>query len=244
MWTIRPLSVGELEVDQSNLTPFEGAGTPVRVVCYIWVVSNGDEVIVVDAGPPDPATVLERKGRVLYRTASQEPRATLEAAGVDLERVREVVISHLHWDHAANLGLFPNARLLVQRKELQYAIAPWPLHAAPYECLDGRLQPLWLKGLPRMVALDGPYEPREGLSIHPLPGHTPGSQGLRVATSRGAYMIASDAIPSFVNWERRMPSKTYTDLTSYYQTFAKLERLADVVLPGHDPRVQERVCYP
>jgi glyoxylase-like metal-dependent hydrolase (beta-lactamase superfamily II) len=245
MWTVNPIRLGELEVDQSNLTALRGAGAKVWIPCTAWVVSNGNgDNIVVDVGPPDPAVVLQRKGRFLRRDAGEDPAEAFRAVGLEPEAVRDVVITHLHWDHVGNLGLFPNARLLVQRAELSYAIAPFPLHVPAYEVLDGCLIPLWVEHLPRVVVLDGEVRIREGVSLHPLPGHTPGFQAVRVATEGGAYLIASDAIPTFENWDLRIPSATYVDLAAYEASFAAVERLADHVLPGHDQRVFEHRQYP
>lgn len=244
-WRIRPISFGELEVDQGALTAFHDVGHLVRIPCLAWLVSNetGD-VVVVDAGPPEPDVVYKRKGRVLYREAKHDPGRALRAAGVDPTQVRSLVITHLHWDHIGNLGLFPNARFFVQRAELRYAVAPLPLHAAAYESLDGRNVPLWVEHLPRMAVLDGEHTLLPGISLHPLPGHTPGLQGVRVVTSEGAYVIASDAIPTYANWELGIPSATYTDLASYEESFATLRRIADHVLPSHDMRVLETGEYP
>ena len=55
---------------------------------------------------------------------AQEPANALRDAGVDPRDVEFVVLTHLHWDHAGNCDLFPDARVLVQRDELRYAIAP------------------------------------------------------------------------------------------------------------------------
>jgi hypothetical protein len=65
-----------------------------------------------------------------------------------------------------------------------------------------------------------------------------------VETERGPHMIASDAVPTFENWDLRIPSATYTDLHAYEESFRTIERLADVVLPSHDSRVFDHESYP
>ena len=39
----------------------------------------------------------------------------------DPASIRDVVITHLHYDHAGNLNLFPNARFHLQDREMQFA---------------------------------------------------------------------------------------------------------------------------
>lgn len=41
--------------------------------------------------------------------------------GVAPENIKTVIMTHLHWDHAGNNGLFQNARFYVQQRELDYA---------------------------------------------------------------------------------------------------------------------------
>ena len=62
---------------------------------------------------------------------------------------------HLHWDHSYNLEHFPNARILVQRKELHYAVAPQKHERRPYSMLPGTQGPHWWSGLLQMEAVDG-----------------------------------------------------------------------------------------
>jgi glyoxylase-like metal-dependent hydrolase (beta-lactamase superfamily II) len=67
-----------------------------RVASTVTLIRDGDAVIVVDPG------------MVADRSAILDP---LRAAGVDPERVTDVVISHHHPDHTVNIALFANARV-------------------------------------------------------------------------------------------------------------------------------------
>src|SRR6201996_4030131 len=72
----------------------------------VALVRSGDELIVFDTGPYAYRPILQ--GR-------------LRRAGVDPAAVTKVVLSHLHWDHAANADLFANAEILVHQRELDAA---------------------------------------------------------------------------------------------------------------------------
>src|SRR5262249_42586222 len=61
--------------------------------------------------------------------------------------------------------------------------------------------PRWMPVFDRMQVVDGDVELLPGLDLVCLPGHTPGMQGVSVATAGGAYLIAGDAVPLYENWE-------------------------------------------
>jgi hypothetical protein len=70
-----------------------------------------------------------------------------------------------------------------------------------------------------------------------------------VNTAAGRCLIASDALGLFQNWDgtghyKHIPSGIHYDLVEYYQTFEKMERICDYILPGHDPLVFEHRIYP
>ncbi len=70
--------------------------------------------------------VVTNQGRkILFDTAGYNERATLVAAltqrQIALDSIHTVVLSHLHFDHAANWDLFPGAEIVVHEKEMEYA---------------------------------------------------------------------------------------------------------------------------
>ena len=78
---------------------------------------------------PDPGAAFVREyfGYEFERQESEEPLLQLNGAGVDPADIRDVIFTHLHWDHCSNVNLFPNARFTVQDEELRYAVSPIPL---------------------------------------------------------------------------------------------------------------------
>ena len=167
----------------------------------MFVIIGGDHPIMVDTGTPDAGFVREHfRYSTFERGDDEEPRKVLNGAGIDPADVRQVVFTHLHWDHCSNLELFPNARFTVQDRELRYAVKPIPLHNRAYQHLPGT-QPPWLPVLRRVSPVIGTVEIAPGISTVPLPGHTPGSQGVLVETDKGRYLIAGDCLDSYDNWD-------------------------------------------
>ena len=147
----------------------------------MFVITGGDRPIMVDTGTPDAAFVREYFGYTFERPESEEPLRQLNAAGIDPADVRNVVFTHLHWDHCSNVDLFPNARFTVQDEELKYAVSPIPLHRRAYQHLPGTAPP-WLPVLDRLNVISGTVEIVPGVSTvpersevsptHPQPGVT------------------------------------------------------------------------
>jgi len=137
---------------------------------------------------------------------------------------------------------------LVQAEELRYAISPLPCHALYYESQLIRTSPSWLKVLDRIELVEGEMEIERGISLVPLPGHTPGFQGVLVELKSGRCLIAGDNCPLFENWHgneqpTHMPPGIHVDQRDCYDSYRKMESIADMVLPGHAPKVLEKeVC--
>lgn len=232
-FSIEPLDVGTLTVRKSSLTHLRGFDQQVPAPIVMWVIRREDDIVVVDTGAHDSAFSAGMSYR--SQTPAQRPGAALSAAGIDPERVRTVVVSHLHYDHAGNCAMFPNADLVVQRREFEYAHAPLPPHRRVYT------SPALELAKDRWSIVDGDVELRAGLRLMLTPGHTPGLQTVVVDTANGPCALASDTVPMFENWAgdattgERIPTSSFVDLHAYYATLTRLEGTGARVLPSHDP---------
>lgn len=158
-----------------------------------------------------------------------------------IEKIDTIILTHLHWDHAYGVFEVPNAQIIVQKKELLYAIDPFPCDRVIYE-LNLKFQiPYFLKFFNRIMMIDGDYQILEGLSVIQLPGHSPGSQGVIVETAVGKIVIAGDLINLFQNWEENLPCGIITSKKDWYNSLNKLKKINAVVLPSHDYAVFEYV---
>ncbi len=173
-WRILALDTGTSELEQSMLTYTVGFGQTVRIPRVMWVI-QGPTTVVVDTSVPMHGRSNEFIGEDFSRSAAQEPANALRDAGVDPKDVELVVLTHLHWDHAGNCDLFPDARVLVQQQELRYAVAPGRFFRKSFLApMSGWPAPPYL--LPNLETVDGEVELAPGLRLVRAPGHTPGSQ--------------------------------------------------------------------
>jgi hypothetical protein len=124
------------------------------------------------------------------------------ASALDAWRIAPAAIDYVTFDHlhvqdlrgllAPGIGgraFLPNARLLVQRAELDTLARLHPLQAEWYipECLAG-------VPADRIIALDGDYTIGSGFAIVRTPGHTAGNHTLVMVTERGAWTVSENGI--------------------------------------------------
>jgi glyoxylase-like metal-dependent hydrolase (beta-lactamase superfamily II) len=208
---------------------------------FLWVARSRSHTIVVDTGfGPNEAA---RRGRTLLRVPSE----ALRALGLAADTVSDVVITHMHYDHAGRLGDFPVARFHLQEAEMAYV-------TGPCMCFEELRHPFSAAHVCEMVQnvysgrvlfCDGDGEIAPNLSVHRIGGHTAGLQCVRVLTRRGWVVLASDAAHFYENVEKRRMFPIVLDAKDMLKGFERLEALADSpdhVVPGHDPLV--RVRYP
>jgi glyoxylase-like metal-dependent hydrolase (beta-lactamase superfamily II) len=200
-----------------------------------WVIRGGGRCIVVDTAFTVAAAL--NRGRKMHRPVESH----LRDLGIDPGQVTDLVMTHLHWDHAGNIGLFPHARIHLQAAELAFCTGKAMLHAGiskiySAEDVQSVMLPLF-QG--RVNLIDGDAELFPGICAVRVGGHTPGSMVLVVSTARGNLVLASDAAHFWANVQRRAPFPILDSFTEALSAFDRIHALADNdlsrILPGHDP---------
>jgi glyoxylase-like metal-dependent hydrolase (beta-lactamase superfamily II) len=213
---------------------------PMPLDYYIWVIRGPGRVVVVDTGFGEVAA--KERGRTLRH----DPVALLDRIGVDAVTVSDVILTHLHYDHAGSLDAFPVATFHLQDEEMRYATGRPMCHAclrAPFNVRDV-LEAVGLVHSGRVRFHDGSATLFPGISVHRVGGHTGGLQVVRVATGRGPLVLASDAFHFSENRRRRAPFPLVYHVGEMLEGYRICEELADgredLLIPGHDPDVRER----
>jgi glyoxylase-like metal-dependent hydrolase (beta-lactamase superfamily II) len=208
---------------------------------FVWVIRNAARTILVDTGFDQ--TEAAARGRSVLRTPSE----ALGLLGIAADTVHQVVITHLHYDHAGTLGAFPAANFHLQAAEMAYATGPCMCHphlrtpfTANHVC--DMVQRVYSG---RVIFHDGEAEIAPGITVHKIGGHSRGLQSVRVMTASGPVVLASDASHYYENFETGKPFPIVVDMEDVLAGYATLKRLAGTarrVVPGHDPLVLQR--YP
>ncbi|MCI2422335.1 MBL fold metallo-hydrolase [Saccharopolyspora sp. K220] len=181
-------------------------------------------------------TILVDTGGYGYRTPML---AALREYGVEPTDVTTVILTHCHWDHACNFPLFPNARVIVPRPELEWAavqpVGTWELPEFHVEKLVTA---------ENVVRIEDGAEPLRDVRAIATPGHTPGHFAYRIAGSEGPLLFSGDAVKN----EAELLSGD-ADMTLYAEasrrSIAKIREmlLADpsmVLVCGHDRMISLR----
>ncbi len=203
---------------------------------FIWAIRGAGRTIVVDTGfAPDVAAA---RGRVLLRS----PAEALAAVGIDAATVTDVIITHLHYDHAGCLESFPAATFHLQDAEMSFATGRCMCHQvlrAPME-LEDVLDAVRHVYAGRVRFHDGTVTLAPGISLHLVGGHSGGLQIVRVRTRRGWVVLASDAAHYWANLRTRNPFPLVVDVFRMAEGWRICEELSDGpdhIIPGHDPLV-------
>jgi glyoxylase-like metal-dependent hydrolase (beta-lactamase superfamily II) len=223
--------------------PHDAHDGPMPLDYFVWLLRSGGREVVVDLG--FSAAMAAKRGRDHLRC----PTAGLRLMNCDPLSVKDVVITHLHYDHVGNFELFPAATFHLQDREMNYATGRHmgqPVFGGAYEVEDvvGMVRRVYAG---RVRFHDGDADLAPGVSLHLIGGHTMGLQVVRVATRRGWVVLASDASHFYANMEETRPFPIVYSVADMVEGYDRLRSLADSaghIIPGHDPLVLERYPAP
>ncbi len=223
------------EVDEHNRIPLQ-------TNCLL--LERDGRRVLVETGFGDR---WSEKDRAIFRLESRCVLDALAEVDVEPESIDLVVVSHLHFDHAAGLTRFtdrsdtesplvpsfPNAEIVVQQREWEDALANRSTMTRTY--LRSHLEPV--QDLVHRV--DGEVEVAPGITVFPVPGHTWGQQGVRFVDEEGVVCFPGDVMPTAnhagLAWSMAYDMEPYTNMRT---KGALLERASDEgwrVVIDHEP---------
>jgi glyoxylase-like metal-dependent hydrolase (beta-lactamase superfamily II) len=208
---------------------------------YVWAIVGANGTFLVDTGFDE---VMSRKRQ---RQITRPIAEGLGAIGIQPDAVKNIIVSHLHYDHTGNYDLFPNAHYHLQDCEMAYATGRCMCHAElkkPFEADDvtAMVRKVFAG---RVTFHEGEGEVAPGLTVHHIGGHSRGLQCVRVNTRRGPVVVASDTTHLYAHFEQGRVFPIVYNVGEVLEGYARLKRLAGAperVVPGHDPLVLKR--YP
>jgi glyoxylase-like metal-dependent hydrolase (beta-lactamase superfamily II) len=230
-------------LSSANFIGGDSHETPMPLDYFVWAVVGPSRTFVVDTG--FDAASGARRGRHQTRSVADG----LAAIDVDPATVDDVIVTHMHYDHAGNRDLFPKARYHLQDREMSYCTGRCMCHPAlshPFDVED--VESMVRRVFDGRVEFhDGDAAITSGLSVHLVGGHTNGLQAVRVRTEQGWLVLASDASHLYANMEQRRPFPVVYNVGDMLEGYSRLYSLADdpqLVIPGHDPEVLDRFRAP
>ncbi len=170
--------------------------------------------------------------------------AELAEAGVTRESVTDVILTHLHFDHAGGavreadgdlVPTFPGARYWVQQRHWEWASHPSERDQASFRGDDFAV----LKQGDRLQLVDGAKEIMPGVRVTPISGHTPGQQMVEFATGAGTLVYCGDLIPYLshlhIPWIMGFDLNPLLTVTEKKQFLTRAVEDGYVLVFEHDP---------
>jgi glyoxylase-like metal-dependent hydrolase (beta-lactamase superfamily II) len=208
----------------------------------VWLLKGNDgRVVLVDSGFVRDNLVAQWKVRDFVR-----PSDAVARLGIKPEEVTDIVLTHMHWDHAGGTTLFPKARVWIQKAEYAYytgdawqsrnthgGIEPEDVLAVVRLNVEGRLG---------LIDGDG-QQPLPGIACYTGGRHTYASQYLVVNSKSGRTVVASDNVYLYENLDKHAAVAGALDVASNLAAQDRMRTQASdvrLIVPGHDPAVFTR----
>jgi glyoxylase-like metal-dependent hydrolase (beta-lactamase superfamily II) len=216
------------------------------IAMVVWLVRGNGRTILIDSG--FYREQFFRQWRI--RDDFRKPSEAVAAAGVKPEEITDVIVTHMHWDHADGADLFPNARIWIQRDEYTYYTG----EAWHGKRTHGGIDPddvvsyvkMNMAGRLSFVEGDG-QEVIPGITCYTGGKHTYASQFAAVNTAKGMVVLASDNVYLYENLEKHVPIAATLDADSNLKAQDRMRHIAaseNLIVPGHDPAIFERFRGP
>lgn len=249
---IHALTTGAVRVKHSFLFPRSGPrrqldlflpgafSDPLPIHC--WAIEHDGVLRLVDTG--ETAAARNVPFARMEVTREQELPAAMVAAGLSLDDVAEVVLTHAHGDHMDGL-VHVRGRVLIHEAELRFL-------GSTTARVTRRLlrQPLPPGFAPQPFVLDGgpfgAFARSHALSDDgrimavDTPGHTPGHISVICVDDEGRHvMLAGDATDSLEQLQSLRPDAVAPDAKAHVATMktilAHCAQHPTIYLPSHDP---------
>ena len=239
---IRPIPLFKVEnVPPFLMTYLLGFLPPHNMGFYVWYIEGPEKKIIVDAGGTleGLALWLQFVATGASGTPIQSIEQGLSDAGLKPEDIDTVILTHLHADHVELAGQFANAKFVVQKSELDFALNPHPATAAFFN------KELF-NGLDFQI-VDGDEEIIDGVRVLLTPGHTAGGQSVAVETNSGTAVITGFCCVR-QNFEppemlkEMMPILTpgiHQNALQLFDSMLKVKETADTIVPLHESEFLE-----
>lgn len=214
------------------------------IAMYVWLIKGGGKNILFDCG-----FYRDKFMQRWHPAEYQKPSDALKNAGLTPEDITDVIISHIHWDHADGFDLFPKAKIWIQKDEYEYYSGEaWQARpgqrgrgaGADAEDVLGLVKRN-TEGKLGFVRGDA-QEIFSGITAYIGGKHTYQSQFLGVRTAGGVVVLASDNVYLYENLAKHAPIAQTLDAESNVKAQDRMKQIAtkpEWIVPGHDPAVMK-----
>ncbi len=211
------------------------------IAMAVWLIKGNGRNILVDSGFYRDQFFKDWTVKDFIKASEAVARA-----GVKPEEITDLIITHMHWDHADGMDLFPNARIWLQRDEYTYYTGEAWQHKNTHGGIEKddvvALVKLNMEGRVGLVEGDA-QEIIPGVTCYTGGKHTYQSQYVGVKTKAGTVVLASDNMYLYENLDKHVPIAQTLDAASNLRAQDRMKQIAGsprLIVPGHDPAMFER----
>jgi glyoxylase-like metal-dependent hydrolase (beta-lactamase superfamily II) len=219
-----------------NYQLYNEADSAMDMDYFFWVIHGGGRTVLVDTGF-SPAG-----GRARNRSLLADVPELLQRFGATPESSPPVILTHAHYDHAGNLGLFLKSEVFMARREFDFWASAHARRKMFHHSVDDDELALLaqVRAEGRLRLFEDTVEVVPGVEVRRVGGHTPGQCVVTVPTTEGKVLLASDAVHYYEEYERDMLFMSVANLVEMYEGFDHIRRLVesgevDHLVAGHDP---------
>src|SRR5882762_7026283 len=212
------------------------------IAMMVWVLKGGDgRVALVDSG--------FHRERYFQQFAVKDyvkPSEAIAALGLKPEDITDLFLTHMHWDHAGGIDLFPSARIWIQKDEYDYYTSDAWQSRTTHGGIDADdvLEIVKRNTQGKVSFVRGDDETSlSGITFGMGGKHTWASQFVAVQTAALMVVLASDNMYLYENVETHTAISQTLDAASNLRTQDRMRSIAGeprFLVPGHDPAVFAR----
>ncbi len=218
----------------------------VPICCYLLETARGH--VMIDTGLDarrlrDPAAAAAFYCNDTFPAPpvvlpEHEVIGQLRSLGVSPEDVGLICLTHAHGDHTGHLSAFPNAEIVIQRREHEAAFSEAGRQAKNFEEIAGPAL--------RWRVIEGDEDVMAGLRLIFTPGHRPGHQSAVVTLPSGAVkVLTGDVADLLENFDREVLGGAVDDAAAL-DSIRRIKRIAaetgGEIVPLHDPAFVEKAA--
>ena len=212
------------------------------IAMMIWVLKGVDgRIAIVDSG-------FHRQQYFRQFTVKDylQPSEAIAPLGLVPDQITDILLTHMHWDHAGGIDLFPSARVWIQKDEYDYYTSDAWQSRNTHGGIDAddviEIVKRNIAGKVSFVRGDDDTS-LSGIVFGVGGKHTWQSQFVAAQTREHAVVLASDNMYLYENLDAHKAIAQTLDAASNLRTQDRMRTLAstaELVIPGHDPAVFER----
>lgn len=211
------------------------------IAMMVWLIKGNGRNILVDSGFYRDQFFKQWQVKDFVK-----PSEAVAQAGVKPEEITDVIITHMHWDHADGMDLFPKAKIWIQKDEYTYYTGEAWQQPRTHGGIDPddvmAIVKLNTQGRVSLVNGDA-QEIIPGITCYTGGKHTWQSQYVSVDSRAGKIVLASDNMYLYENLDKHVPIAATLDADSNLRAQNRMKQIAadpKFIIPGHDPAVFEK----